>query len=174
MAYSGFRLATPLPLTVLADKRSGTGQTKVLLFVELWISSHPCCARNLRGPYKRKSETGKTPINAKMIPPGFAAIFTLCLLAKPVVAAPSVAPRSDLSVSVCPYHCLISPLNVFEISWGNCESYGVTSTDPNFQCGYFQVPMGYHDGPAGNARLAVIKYAATAKRTGSFFFNPGS
>ena len=33
--------------------------------------------------------------------------------------------------------------------------------------------MDYHDGSAGNAHLAVIKYAATAKKLGSIFFNPG-
>ena len=33
--------------------------------------------------------------------------------------------------------------------------------------------MDYHDSSAGNARLAVIKYAATAKKLGSLFFNPG-
>ena len=45
--------------------------------------------------------------------------------------------------------------------------------DPNFQCGYLKVPMDYHDSSAGNARLAVTKYAATAKKLGSIFFNPG-
>ena len=35
--------------------------------------------------------------------------------------------------------------------------------------------MDYHDSSAGNARLAVAKYAATAsKKLGSIFFNPGS
>ena len=34
--------------------------------------------------------------------------------------------------------------------------------------------MDYHDSSAGKARLAVIKYAATAsKKLGSVFFNPG-
>ena len=33
--------------------------------------------------------------------------------------------------------------------------------------------MDFHDSSAGNARLAVIKYAATAKKLGSLFFNPG-
>ena len=34
--------------------------------------------------------------------------------------------------------------------------------------------MDYHDNSAGNARLAVIKYAATAKKLGSVFSNPGN
>lgn len=34
--------------------------------------------------------------------------------------------------------------------------------------------MDYHDSSAGNARLAVIKYAATAsEKLGTIFFNPG-
>ena len=33
--------------------------------------------------------------------------------------------------------------------------------------------MDYNDNSADNARLAVIKYAATAKKLGSIFFNPG-
>ena len=34
--------------------------------------------------------------------------------------------------------------------------------------------MDYHDSTAGTARLAVIKYAATAqKKQGTLFFNPG-
>ena len=34
--------------------------------------------------------------------------------------------------------------------------------------------MDYHDSSAGNARLAVIKLAATGKRLGTVFFNPGN
>ena len=64
---------------------------------------------------------------------------------------------------------------ISKISWGSCESFGLNSTDPNLQCGYLEVPMDYHDSSAGNARLAVAKYAATAsKKLGSIFFNPGS
>lgn len=33
--------------------------------------------------------------------------------------------------------------------------------------------MDYYDSSAGNARLAVIKYAATTKKLGTVFFNPG-
>ena len=107
--------------------------------------------------------------------PCLTVLITLGLLAKRVVTAPSPVPRSDSSVSIL----LESPPsthlpNVIEISWGNCGSFGVNSTDPNFQCGYLEVPMDYHDSSAGNARLAVIKYAATAKKLGSIFFNPGN
>ena len=62
---------------------------------------------------------------------------------------------------------------MFEISWGSCESFGVNSTDSNFECAYLEVPMDYHDSSAGNARLAVIKSPATAKKLGTVFFNPG-
>ena len=64
-------------------------------------------------------------------------------------------------------------LNDSEISWGTCEIFEVNSTDPHFQCGYFEVPMDYHDSSAGNARLAVMKYAATVEKQGTIFFNPG-
>jgi hypothetical protein len=65
-------------------------------------------------------------------------------------------------------------LSVLQISWGSCESFGLNSTDPNLQCGSLDVPMDYHDSSAGTARLAVIKYTATApKKLGTIFFNPG-
>jgi hypothetical protein len=64
-------------------------------------------------------------------------------------------------------------LNVLQISWGSCESFGADPTDPNLQCGSLDVPMDYHDSSAGTARLAVIKYAATAPKKGTIFFNPG-
>ena len=64
-------------------------------------------------------------------------------------------------------------LNDSEISWGTCGIFEVNSTDPHFQCGYFEVPMDYHDSSAGNARLAVMKYAATVEKQGTIFFNPG-
>ena len=34
--------------------------------------------------------------------------------------------------------------------------------------------MDYHDNSAGNARLALIKLAATADKLGTIFFNPGN
>lgn len=42
------------------------------------------------------------------------------------------------------------------------------------ECAYFEVPMDYHDSSAGNARLAVIKLPATAKKLGTLFFSPGN
>jgi hypothetical protein len=61
-----------------------------------------------------------------------------------------------------------------DILWGNCLMFGVDSQDPNLKCGYHEVPMDYHDWHAGKARLAVIKYAATApQKNGTLFINPG-
>lgn len=34
--------------------------------------------------------------------------------------------------------------------------------------------MDYHDSSAGNARIAVIKLAATTNKLGTIFFNPGN
>ena len=101
-------------------------------------------------------------------------LITLCLLAERVVTAPSPVPRGDSSVSILFVSYSLTLLNTLEFPWGNCKSFGVNSTDPNLQCGYLEVPMDYHDGSAGNAHLAVIKYAATAKKLGSIFFNPGN
>ena len=108
-------------------------------------------------------------------PTSLATLLTLGLLVTRVVTAPAPAPRGSSSVSFL----LISfasntILSVWKISWGGCDSFGVNSTDPNLQCGYLEVPMDYHDSSAGNARLAVIKYVATAsKKLGTVFFNPG-
>jgi hypothetical protein len=33
--------------------------------------------------------------------------------------------------------------------------------------------MDYHDSSAGNARIAVARYAATGNRQGGLFLNPG-
>ena len=106
---------------------------------------------------------------------GLAALLALGLLAKRVVTAPASTPRSDASVSLSPRVVALSAiLNDSEISWGSCESFGVNGTDTNYECAYLEVPMDYHDSSAGNARLAVIKLAATGNKLGTVFFNPGS
>jgi len=65
-------------------------------------------------------------------------------------------------------------LNALEITWGSCGSFSINSTDSNLKCGTLQVPMDYHDNSVGTARLAVIKYSATAsKKLGTVFSNPG-
>lgn len=60
------------------------------------------------------------------------------------------------------------------MAWENCSTFSVDSQDPNLACGYLKVPMDYHDSNAGEARLAVAKYAATAsQKAGTLFVNPG-
>ena len=106
---------------------------------------------------------------------GLAALLALALLANRVTTAPASTPRSDASVSLSPRVVALSAiLNDSEISWGSCESFGVNGTDTNYECAYLEVPMDYHDSSAGNARLAVIKLAATGNKLGTVFFNPGS
>ena len=52
--------------------------------------------------------------------------------------------------------------------------FGIDSQDPNLTCGYYEVPMDYHDPSAGKARLAIARYAATAsQKIGTLFANPG-
>ena len=102
-----------------------------------------------------------------------ATLLALGLLAKRVVTAST--PRSDASVSLSPPVIIsLALLNALEISWESCENFGVNSTGTNLECAYLEVPMDYHDSSAGNARLAVIKLAATANKLGTIFFNPGS
>jgi len=61
-----------------------------------------------------------------------------------------------------------------DIPWEDCSLFGINTADPNLRCGYHKVPMDYHDYKAGHARLAVIKYSATAnKKEGVLFVNPG-
>ena len=115
---------------------------------------------------------------------GLATLLTLGLLIERVATVP--APRNGTAVSFyLRITGLSTPLSALEsvqstgfqptleISWSSCESFGVTSAVTNLQCAYLEVPMDYHNSSAGNARLAVIKLAATAKKLGTVFFNPG-
>ena len=104
-----------------------------------------------------------------------AVVLALGLLARRVITAPAPIPRSDASVSLSPPIIVLSALlNALEVSWGSCESFGVNDTSTNLECAYLEVPMDYYDSSAGNARLAVIKLAATGNKLGTVFFNPGS
>ena len=60
------------------------------------------------------------------------------------------------------------------IQWGPCDPSVTNDTSGSLACGFFHVPLDYHDVSAGTARLAVIKAHATGERRGSLFFNPGS
>lgn len=62
-----------------------------------------------------------------------------------------------------------SPANV--IQWGPCDPSIVP--DPSLSCGFFEIPLDYHDLSAGKGRLAVIKANATGERRGTVFMNPG-
>ena len=106
-------------------------------------------------------------------PAGLAILLALGLLVERVAAVPT--PRSPAAVSFLPRSTTLSVfLNAQQISWGDCGSFGIASTDPNLQCGTLDVPMDYHDNSAGTAHLAVVKYATTAsQKLGTVFFNPG-
>ncbi|KAF8314504.1 hypothetical protein DL93DRAFT_1072901 [Clavulina sp. PMI_390] len=54
------------------------------------------------------------------------------------------------------------------IDWNECDN--------DYECGFLQVPLDYHDNSKGNITLAVGRYLATnkrEKRLGSIFVNPG-
>ena len=66
------------------------------------------------------------------------------------------------------------PINT-DLTWGNCTDFGVEDPNPSLSCGYYEVPMDYFNSSAGKARLAVVKYQATAtNKKGSLFVNPGT
>ena len=109
--------------------------------------------------------------NEMFRPSGLTTLLTLVLLAERVVTAPT---SNGATVSFLLTSSTSFALNTSKVSWGNCTSFGVNSTDPNLQCGFLGVPMDYHDSSAGTANLAVIKYSATVpEKKGTIFFNPG-
>ena len=61
--------------------------------------------------------------------------------------------------------------NTRSIQWGPCDPSLVAN--PLLSCGFFEVPLDYHDASVGKGRLAVIKANATGERRGTFFVNPG-
>ena len=61
--------------------------------------------------------------------------------------------------------------NASSIQWGPCDPSLVAN--PSLSCGFFEIPLDYHDSSAGKGRLAVIKANATGERRGTFFVNPG-
>lgn len=109
--------------------------------------------------------------NEMFRPSGLTTLLTLVLLAERVVTAPT---SNGATVSFLLTSSTSFALNTSKVSWGNCTSFGVNSTDPNLQCGFLGVPMDYHDSSAGTANLAVIKYSATVpEKKDTIFFNPG-
>ncbi|KAI0769285.1 alpha/beta-hydrolase [Trametes elegans] len=57
------------------------------------------------------------------------------------------------------------------LQWGPCDPTIVE--DSTITCGFFEIPLDYHDHSAGVGRIAVAKLNATGDRLGSIFFNPG-
>ncbi|TBU24263.1 TAP-like protein-domain-containing protein [Dichomitus squalens] len=64
-----------------------------------------------------------------------------------------------------------SGTNISTIQWGPCDPTLVTN--PSLLCGFFDIPLDYHDPSIGNGRLALIKANATGEKRGTFFMNPG-
>ena len=62
-----------------------------------------------------------------------------------------------------------------ELVWESCDKFGVERPLPGLYCAHAEVPMDYHNGSAGTAILAVIKYTASGpgKSKGSVFVKPG-
>ncbi|KAM5539519.1 hypothetical protein V8D89_006791 [Ganoderma adspersum] len=61
--------------------------------------------------------------------------------------------------------------NTSSIEWGPCDPSLVAN--PSLSCGFFEIPLDYHDSSAGKGRIAVIKANATGDQRGTFFVNPG-
>ncbi|OBZ74761.1 hypothetical protein A0H81_05698 [Grifola frondosa] len=59
------------------------------------------------------------------------------------------------------------------VEWGSCDVESITVTNPNLTCGFFEIPLDYHNSSAGNGRIFVVKMNATLERRGTLFTNPG-
>ncbi|OJT07419.1 hypothetical protein TRAPUB_1739 [Trametes pubescens] len=57
------------------------------------------------------------------------------------------------------------------IQWATCDP--ALAIDPSLSCGFFEVPLDYHNASVGIGKLALIKANATASRRGTMFLNPG-
>ena len=58
------------------------------------------------------------------------------------------------------------------MQWGSCDPLGIPNS--TVSCGFFEIPLDYHDPSVGNGRIAVVKANATGTRQGTFFYNPGT
>nr|VWO96248.1 C2H2-type domain-containing protein [Ganoderma boninense] len=61
--------------------------------------------------------------------------------------------------------------NTSTIQWSPCDPSIVA--DSSLSCGFFEIPIDYHNSAAGKGRIAVIKANATHERRGTYFMNPG-
>ena len=59
------------------------------------------------------------------------------------------------------------------IQWGPCDPSVVSN--PSLSCGFFDIPLDYHDPSAGTGRIYYARYAASpnAARKGAIFVDPG-
>ncbi|KAI9058642.1 alpha/beta-hydrolase [Trametes sanguinea] len=57
------------------------------------------------------------------------------------------------------------------LQWGACDPSVIQ--DPSISCGFFTVPLDYHNPQVGYGRIAIAKVNATGERLGSVFLNPG-
>ncbi|KAI0685531.1 Alpha/Beta hydrolase protein [Cerioporus squamosus] len=58
-----------------------------------------------------------------------------------------------------------------KVQWSPCDP--ALALDTTLQCGFFDVPLDYHDRSIGTARLGLVKANATRERRGTVFMNPG-
>ncbi|KAI1791415.1 TAP-like protein-domain-containing protein [Ganoderma leucocontextum] len=82
-----------------------------------------------------------------------------------------LASRTARGTTVERRDCEEGGANTSTIQWGPCDPSIVTDT--TLSCGFFEVPIDYHDPSAGKGRLAVIKANATGESRGTLFVNPG-
>ncbi|KAI0651007.1 TAP-like protein-domain-containing protein [Trametes meyenii] len=61
--------------------------------------------------------------------------------------------------------------NTAAVQWGPCDPTVIQN--PSLSCGFFDVPLDYHDPSVGHGRLALAKINATGTRHGTIFLNPG-
>ncbi|OBZ69911.1 hypothetical protein A0H81_10216 [Grifola frondosa] len=56
------------------------------------------------------------------------------------------------------------------VEWKDCE---LAAISVDFQCGYFEIPLDWHDPSGGTGRLAFTKYKASGPSKGTIFVDPG-
>jgi len=64
------------------------------------------------------------------------------------------------------------------IQWSDCVDFSggdyTYASEPNIQCGFFDVPLDWNNTSLGIGRIAVAKYSATGTKAGTLFTNPGA
>jgi hypothetical protein len=108
-------------------------------------------------------DIGGTSTNEMFQSHALTTLLVLVLLAERVGTATAPTSSGNATVSPLPIPPTQLVLNIPKVSRDNRRSLGTNSTGSNLQCGFFEVPVVYHDSSAGTARLAEIKYAATVR-----------